>query len=508
MIRQVVSEANRFVRNSRALLGWLLLAGALSYGFAITNGSLSIDEELGLIFNNPFAWAEQGRWGTWLLKLVFGNFLPLPFFQPALAVLVLSGSALLWCFVFTRASDDRLVNSPWLTFFAVVYVTIPSNAYYLSFNTYNVEISCGLVFSALSVLFAWMWQFEQGGRRALAAAAVFAALAISTYQSFAIVCAGGILTAYLLHLATLTSPPSSAEILRKSLYLGVPLIVGFALYRGVSFVVVPHSSYVDIFFNWGKLDNAFIFHWLWQYVIEFFRRGTFEGGRIVSGLAIVGLLALAIMLWRAVRIGSIVPPLILLALFGSPFALSFALGTPMGARTQQVVPVVYGAFVLLLILQLRLEQRARVLALVATVMAVTWNGQANTRLFMSEYFAFKRDEAIAHRLAERLSQSGWSGDAVPLAVIGRSPDPPQIFPRSDTFGASFFAWDDGGRAAYFMRVLGYPFAPPNAAQWKMALAVSESLSDWPRPGSVRFVDGLAIVRMSRGTEAQYRQYGE
>ena len=59
-----------------------------------------------------------------------------------------------------------------------------------------------------------------------------------------------------------------------------------------------------------------------------------------------------------------------------------------------------------------------------------------------------------------------------------------------------------------MRVLGYPFAPPNAAQWKMALAVSESLSDWPSPGSVRFVDGLAIVRMSRGTEAQYRQYGE
>ena len=104
MISQVLSEANRFVRNSRALLGWLLV-GTLVYGFAITNGSLSIDEELGFFFNNPFAWAEQGRWGIWLLKLVFGTFLPLPFFQPALAVLVLSGSALLWSFVFTRASD-------------------------------------------------------------------------------------------------------------------------------------------------------------------------------------------------------------------------------------------------------------------------------------------------------------------------------------------------------------------------------------------------------------------
>jgi Glucosyl transferase GtrII len=507
MIRQVVSEANRFVRNSLVLLGWLL-AGTLVYGFAITNGSLSIDEELGFFLKNPFAWAEQGRWGIWLLKLVFGTFLPLPFFQPALAVLILSGSALLWSFVFTRASDNRLLNSPWLTFFAVVYLTIPLNAYYLSFNTYNVEISCGLVFSALSVLFAWTWQFEQGGRRAFAATAMFSALAISIYQSFTIVCAGGILTAYLLHLTALASLPSSAEIVRKSFYLGVPLIVGFAFYLGVSFVVAPHWSYVDSLFTWGKFDNAFIFHWLWQYVIEFFRGGAFKGGRIVSGLAIAGLLALAIMVWRAVRIGSIVPPLILLALFGSPFYLSFALGTAMGARTQQVVPVVYGAFVLLLILQLRLEQRARVLALVATALAVTWNGQANTILFLSEYFAFKRDEAVAHRLAERLSQSGWSGNAVPLAVIGQSPNQPQIFPRSDTFGASFFAWDDGTRAPYFMRLLGYPFVSPSAAQWKMALAISESLSDWPRPGSVRFVDGVAIVRMSRGTEAQYREYGQ
>jgi hypothetical protein len=159
-------------------------------------------------------------------------------------------------------------------------------------------------------------------------------------------------------------------------------------------------------------------------------------------------------------------------------------------------------------LQLGLEQRARVLALVATVLAVTWNGQANTRLFLSEYFAFKRDEAIAHRLAEQLNQSGWSGNAVPLAVIGRLPDQPQSFPRSEVFGASFFTWEDGGRAAYFMWLLGYPFVSPSAAQWKMALAISESLSNWPRPGSVRFVDGVAIVRMSQGTEAQYRQYGK
>jgi hypothetical protein len=59
MILQVVSEANRFVRNSRVLLGWLL-AGTLVYGFAITNGSLSIDEELGFFLKTPSLGRNKG----------------------------------------------------------------------------------------------------------------------------------------------------------------------------------------------------------------------------------------------------------------------------------------------------------------------------------------------------------------------------------------------------------------------------------------------------------------
>ena len=117
-MQQLYSDASRFGRTNRGLLAWLVMAMLLSYGFAFSNFSLSIDEELHLAVDQTYAWTAQGRWGTTFLKLLFGTTFPLPFFQPACAVLVLIGSSLVWCFLFARATGDRLTNSPWLTLFA------------------------------------------------------------------------------------------------------------------------------------------------------------------------------------------------------------------------------------------------------------------------------------------------------------------------------------------------------------------------------------------------------
>ena len=191
MIRRVVSEANRFVRNSQTMLGWLLLAGALSYGFAITNGSLSIDEELSLIFNNPFAWAEQGRWGTWLLKLSFGHLLAVavlpararcahPFRLRAPVVLrVHAGERwppreLAVADVFRRCLRHHTFER-----------LLPLLQHLQRRNFLRARLLSPVRPFRVDVA------VRTGRATALAAAAVFVAMAISTYQSFAIVCAGG-----------------------------------------------------------------------------------------------------------------------------------------------------------------------------------------------------------------------------------------------------------------------------------------------------------------------------
>src|SRR5215471_9812558 len=182
LMHELMADWDRFLRDHRKLLAWIAIAVTLSYGFAVVSSSLSIDEEVQLRMDHRRAFTYEGRFGITLLKLLLGNAFPLPFFEPAVAVLILSVSTLIWCFVFVRLSDHKLGRSPWLTLFAVIYSTMPTNAYYLAFNTFNLELSCGLALSALSVLFSFVW-FDQHSRLAFIVAAACALFANAIYQS-------------------------------------------------------------------------------------------------------------------------------------------------------------------------------------------------------------------------------------------------------------------------------------------------------------------------------------
>ncbi len=161
-------------------------------------------------------------------------------------------------------------------------MTIPCNAYYLSFNTYNVEVSVGLVLAALFSLAAFKWAFE-GDRWSLLNASVAAMLSTAIYQSLAIVDAVGIAALVLLHLLSLPpeARPRAADSLRRLVLCAVPLFICYAGNAAIAALTSPATGYVDIFFNWGKLDTAFIINWLRTYVEALFGGGGFIGGEIV-----------------------------------------------------------------------------------------------------------------------------------------------------------------------------------------------------------------------------------
>ena len=379
-MRQLAFEGSRFANAHRGLLAWLLVGGILSYGFAAANFSLSIDEEIHLFYNLNPVWAEQGRWGIELTNFILRTTLPLPFFNLTLAVIVLCAAALIWCFVFSLATNEQLASSPWLKLFAVSFVTLPSNAYFLSFNSYNVAIALGSLFAASYALFALLWSTERQGWGAFVLAALFAMVAIAAYQTFLFVCASGALVTFLLHVESLPTreKPTVANMLRRLVKFILPLALGYALYVIVDVVVAPVKSYVDIYFSWGKLDIGLILSSLWRAILAFFHGQGFLGGAMVLPLIAAATVALAIFIWRAVARGEVLQLLLFLGVLLSPFFLWFALGTPMPYRTQQTLPLAYSGVVLLLSLKLGLQDRWRVLAAILTALTIVWNGQANT----------------------------------------------------------------------------------------------------------------------------------
>jgi hypothetical protein len=471
----------------------------MSYGFAICNFSLSIDEEYALQHNNTVEWLAQGRWGTVLLKNVLRTTYPFPFFQPALAVMLLGASALAWCFAFVEASEEKLERSPWLTLFAVLYLSFPTNSYYLSFNTYNTEISTGLVVSALFALLSFAWVVGRGGQSCLLAAVLLSALSIGIYQSFLVLNGIGI-TAMLLVNKASRKPGAevSAEVLvRRATWCALPLLAGLVLHAAIT-RFLPTSPYVNEFFNWGKLNAVFIVHWLGSYLAAIVEGRGFIGGWLIWPLLVAGIASMAALCVGPSIQERLVGPIMVLVLLVAPYLLSFGLGAPMPNRAQQMLPLAYSVFLLVLAVRLNLQQRGRAALMIATGLVMLWNGQANTKLFFSEYMSYKRDEAVAHQVADRLYAEGWQGEPMPLYVRGELSD--QRFPHlysSETIGKSFFGWDGGTRAPVFMRVFGYPLSWPTAQQTSVAAAVAEQMPVWPAKGSVKLFDGIGIVNMTR-----------
>ena len=75
--------------------------------------------------------------------------------------------------------------------------------------------------------------------------------------------------------------------------------------------------------------------------------------------------------------------------------------------------------------------------------------------------------------------------------------------HGDAFGMPLFnELNDGTRTAAFMQAMGHPFEFPSPEQRADALAIAESMPDWPDQDAVTLHDGVAIVRFAQPTEPQ------
>jgi hypothetical protein len=98
----------REARNQPPAIRWILIIAAcltlLTYGFAITGFSISIDEEQYLLQQPPSVWIEQGRWAVWIVETILAGIRPLPFLDMTLAVLLLFCAGVLWAHLFMHAN--------------------------------------------------------------------------------------------------------------------------------------------------------------------------------------------------------------------------------------------------------------------------------------------------------------------------------------------------------------------------------------------------------------------
>jgi hypothetical protein len=463
-----------------------------SYGFAMTTFSLSIDDEVFLQEDHSRVWITSDRFGIFAIKFALDDVFPLPFFNTFISCLVLGLSALAWCFLFVRASEGRLARSMALIVFAVFFSTLPANAYYLTFDIYNIEVSFGHLFAALGVFSLYVYKVERRSVIFLFLTVLLFTACIAIYQSFVFVLFAGLFAAMMV--------ASAATIARDTvlrfLILGCALILlATVLHFGLSRALRPQQAeYIDVFFNWGKLDRNFIIAWLTRTTLATLSGEGFVGGVSVPIALCAGVAGALTCVFKGRQL--LLVPTLMLGLVAAPFLLSLALGTAMPLRTQQTLSLAFGSFFLLFALAFAEWRFTGPILAIVGIWFFFSNGQANTRLFLTEYLTYQRDVVIANEIARRLTDRGWEGEPLAIVATGRLPaQKGRFLVQSETFGGSFLDWDNGSRLPYFMLHLGYTFLGPTAAERQLAQESAKTMPSWPSADSVRLAGKLAVVKL-------------
>ena len=146
---------------------------------------------------------------------------------------------------------------------------------------------------------------------------------------------------------------------------------------------------------------------------------------------------------------------------------------------------------------------ARILVAVLVALSFLACAQVGARLTYSNYMVWLNDRALGQAILTRIDAL----DDLPA----RNPIPIEFagfhdWPKSDqiidigadsTMGKSFFAWDGGNpwRILEFLKTLGrFDLAAGLARQARRDSAAVDAMPAWPRPGSVKAVDGVVVVR--------------
>jgi len=203
----------------------------------------------------------------------------------------------------------------------------------------------------------------------------------------------------------------------------------------------------------------------------------------------------------------------ILSLFGlilAPFALSFALGSPLPARSLVALPLMIAG--LGYVASIAASKPLKYLFLIASLIMALHNSFSNTRLFYANHLASQADRDLANRILARINELDvtYAGKtAVPLAIIGaRGYSPNEAFIKNETFGASFFEWEGGNpyRILFFIRLMGVEcFRVADPKQYQAAFEESKNMKVWPNKSSVLYTGNTVVVKLGEITEAQMAQ---
>lgn len=474
------------------LFVFTFLLSALTYGFALTNFTISIDNEMPILSDFGL---DLGRWGqNLILYHLFGGHLQyfsliLSLFLFSLATVQISS-----LFKFTGFSAY---------FFCALFISFPQLAYQLVFGMMAVISALGVLLSVFSLsLFLKAYEEKYLPKKIIFFSVMVLILmfTMTMYQAFIFIP----VTLFLILFFQNTFENKfkiSLEIKKTLMFSVMVLISGLLYYISVKIICpLPKDGYVESFVSGGGF-GGFIQNFIDMTRIHLF--GNFYYGEKLYFLVPILVLILSVNFFLNKK-HFIYRFLVLLVLMILPFTLSYFITSGYHPPRIYLTSNLIFAFVLVFAIS-HFKLSSFKTTSVALVLIVFLNVFFITKLFLSANEIYKHDKRIAEKIDNIIQEKYPSFNTTEKSIYFYGYFPFEYHQKfrlnnSEIFGGSFYSWDNGNN----YRILNF-FREAEVAEYNMITkekfdVVKDSIEKmplWPDYESIKMIDNTVIVKLGK-----------
>ncbi len=503
-IDQIVSDLHIYLIGNVNLIFVLVVIVLAAYGFELFNLNLTIDEEVYATYSSPTTdWISQGRWGMYLLNKFLFPRTVIPFVPLFVALIFHIGAILL------LLNSWRVKSRLEQTIVGTVGITFPVMAYMYTFSTLNFGIGIGFFLVALSL---FVYSKNSGLQKFLAA--IPAAFAISIYQGFV----PALISVFLVYIISAEIRTGQVAVKNLIALLCVFVLAILAYYTMQKIFVVSTvaettytAQYFDVIYLRDNFDTVLTRTWPILFLV-------YSGDKSIYGieipvlgcLIVISLLGLAANVLRSKMsiINKIFVVLFSLMLMLLPFASGLFMRGYLAMRFLVALPIPISGLIML-----GMDKNLGIFKILIALLALFSVFQfviSTNHLFASSHLALQADRLLASRLIMRIEdakiEANAGEDLKYMEIVGYYDQPStELIPKLETFGASFFEWDQGNvsRVLLFMQTIGYRGLQALPLDRRAQLIeLANSLPRCPEKGCVRVVGDTVVIKFGPYSDTQ------
>lgn len=475
------------------LLVFSFVIAVLTYGFALTNYTLTIDNETPIYHNFGL---EFGRWGQNLI--LYG------LFDGHLQFFTLLLSLFLYSFAGIRLANIFNLESVSAYFFCALFVTFPQISYQIVFAMMSDIAPIGVLLSVFSIEFFIKGLESKEIKSKLLyflLVTIVITFLLSIYQAFILITPT--IYALLLLQNTFKDNFNLKTEIKNILLLGLLVIISVILYIISVKIICPpmdNNGYLASFISNGNGSNnqllAFFLLWCQNLVGNFYYgEKTFIIATIASIALIIGFI-----LNKKLILIRITTLLIILLL---PFLTSLFITSGYNPPRIYVTSNIVYAFVIVFAIDY-FKVFEHNFTKISILLICSVNFYYITKLFYSSNKIFKHDVRIAEKIDDLILSKYPNFPLTEKKVFFYGYFPYEYhnnlrLKNSEIFGGSFYSWDNGNN----FRLINF-FKVADVADYTLLNSkedlnkVKDSIATmpaWPNSNSIKMIDDIVVVKL-------------